>query len=236
MIRSLLILVLLASLVKGATITVGPGDSIQAAIFSAHTGDMILVQEGRYYEHLKVDKPLTLQGQGMALLDATASGSAITLKASGITISGFKILNAGSWPTGKGSEAGIVILSNGNRIVGNDGSNNFNGIILRGGKNNSIRDNIVRGNLGFGIRLEKGSNNTIENNSIEENKQNCFDDAFNFWDKNHYSEFDNPGEGCNDQGNGSCDSGYAIPGGSSEDLHPVIRSGLEFSSNGHGHE
>jgi parallel beta-helix repeat protein len=166
----------------------------------------------------------------MPLLDATASGSAITLKASSITISGFKILNAGSWPNDKASEAGIVILSNENRIVGNDVSNNFNGIVLRGGKNNSS------GNLGFGIRLEKGSNNTIENNSIKENKQNCFDEAFNFWDKNHYSEFDNPGEGCNDQGNGSYDSGYAIPGGSSEDQHPLIRSGLEFFSNGYGHE
>jgi len=229
MIRSLLILVLLASLVKGATITVGPGDSIQGAIFSAQAGDLILVQKGRYYEHLKVDKSLTLQGRGMPLLDATASGSAITLKASGITISGFKILNAGSWPTDNGSEAGIVILSNGNTIVGNDVSNNFNGIILRGGKNNSIRDNIVRGNLGFGIRLEKGSNNTVENNNIEKNKQNCFDDAINFWIKNHYGEFDNPGEGCNDQGNGICDSGFAIPGGGSEDPHPVIRSGLDFS-------
>jgi nitrous oxidase accessory protein len=99
MIRSLLILLLFASLVQGATITVGPGDSIQAAIFSAHVGDLILVQEGRYYEHLKVDKPLTLQGQGMPLFDATASGSAITLKASGITIAGFKILNAEVGPT-----------------------------------------------------------------------------------------------------------------------------------------
>jgi parallel beta-helix repeat protein len=225
MIRSFMIFLLFASLVQGTTITVGPGDSIQAAIFSAKAGDTIVVQEGKYLEHLKVDKPIELHGQGMPVLDATASGSAITIKANGITIEGFKILNAGSWPAEKASEAGIVILSNGNRIRENDVSNNFNGIALRGGQNNSIYDNMIRGNLGLGIRLEEGSNNTIENNTIEENRQNCFDDALNHWDKNYYSDFDNPGEGCNDLGNGTCDSAYKIPGGSSEDRHPVIRIG-----------
>jgi nitrous oxidase accessory protein len=47
---------------------------------------------GKYYEHLQVNKAVNLTGQGMPVLDATASGSAITLKADGITVRGFKIV------------------------------------------------------------------------------------------------------------------------------------------------
>jgi len=42
------------------------------------------------------------------------------------------VYHAGSWPKEKSSEAGIKVLSHNNRIMGNDVSNNFNGILLRG--------------------------------------------------------------------------------------------------------
>jgi len=97
----------------------------------------------------------------MPVLDATANGSAVTLLADGITVEGFKIVNAGSWPSESPAEAGIKVLSDGNRITKNDVSNNFNGILLAGVKNNSILDNTVCRNLGYGIRLEKAIGNTI---------------------------------------------------------------------------
>jgi len=225
--RALVILLLLASTVPAAAATVGPGGSIQAAIFAAHPGDLILVQEGKYYEHLQVNKPVTLVGQGMPVLDATGSGSAITLKADGITVEGFKIINAGSWPTEKSSEAGIKVLSHDNRIIGNDVSNNFNGILLQRGENNSILDNLVSRNLGFGIRLEGSSNNTIYNNNLDLNRQNAFDDGINLWDNNHYSDFDDPGEGCIDRGAGLCISRYVLPGDGSADEHPRCRTTQE---------
>ena len=53
--------------------------------------------------------------------------------------------------------------------IRNDVSNNFNGILLVGVKNNSILDNTVRRNLGYGIRLEKADGNTVRNNSLDEN-------------------------------------------------------------------
>ncbi len=81
---------------RAATLNGGPNGSIQAAIFTAQPGDVIVVSRGIYSEHLKVDKPITLRGLGMPLLDATASGSAITLQADGITVEGFRIINAGT--------------------------------------------------------------------------------------------------------------------------------------------
>lgn len=218
----LLLLLLLNALSADAkTLNVGPDDSLQTAIFMARTGDVVLVSGGTYYEHIRVDKSIILRGQMMPVLDATASGSAITLLADGIMVEGFKIVNAGSWPSESPAEAGIKVLSEGNRIIKNDVSNNFNGILLVGAKNNSILDNTVCRNLGYGIRLEKAFGNTICNNSLEGNSPDAFDEGLNFWDGNYYSDFYNSAVGRMDRGDGLSGRGsYSIPGGRSVDEHP----------------
>jgi hypothetical protein len=48
----LLLLLLFALSADAKTLTVGPDDSLQAAIFMARTGDVVLVSEGTYYEHI----------------------------------------------------------------------------------------------------------------------------------------------------------------------------------------
>ena len=58
-----------------ATVSVYPGSSIQAAIYTAKSGDIIEVHSGVYYEHVNVNRRITLRGIGMPILDATASGS-----------------------------------------------------------------------------------------------------------------------------------------------------------------
>lgn len=180
----MLILFAIPFISQAATLSLGPGDSIQAAVAIAKPGDVIEVKNGTYHEHVKVDKPLILRGlvggSKMPVLDATASGSAIVLKADGITVEGFRIINSGSWPKEDPTAAGIVVLSDGNRIIGNDVSNNFNGLLIKG-SNNTIMGNRIARNLGYGIRVERAKNCTIQNNRLEENGQNAFDDGANLW-------------------------------------------------------
>jgi parallel beta-helix repeat protein len=205
------------------TLMVGPGNSIQAAIFEAKPSDTIIVKAGEYYEHLKVDKPIHLKGIGWPVLDATASGSSVTIKVNGTTVEGFRIKNAGSLLDKKASEAGIKVLSSDNRIEGNNVSNNFNGLLIQGGRNNTITNNIVDGNLGFGIRLERAMDNMISNNSLEDNSHNSFDSGSNLWDHNRYGDYDLPEEGCRDRGDGICQKGYTVPGGLNVDAGPRIK-------------
>ncbi len=227
--RTILILMLLissVSLYQAATLSLGPGDSIQATIAIARPGDVIEVGGGTYYEHIKVDKSLVLRGLNTPVLDATASGSAIVLKAGGITIEGFRIINAGSWPRVDSTEAGIVVLSDDNRIAGNDVSNNFNGLLILG-SNNTIVKNRVAGNLGFGIRLE-GANNTLQENRLVENGQNVYDDGANLWEGNYYSDFNASEKECRDEGGDEIcgpnhDPSHVVPGGESIDLHPLTK-------------
>jgi nitrous oxidase accessory protein len=183
-----MLLLSLLSLCQAATISVGPGDSISAAVAIAGPGDVILVENGTYYEHVKVDKPLVFRGLEMPVLDATASGSALVLKADGIAVEGFRIINAGSWPMEDSTTAGIEILSDYNRITKNDISNNFNGLQILG-SNNIVKENRVGRNLGFGIRVEDGKNNSIRENRLEDNGQNAYDHGgANLWDGNYYSD------------------------------------------------
>ena len=227
--KLVVILMLFIALSQGAILSVGPGDSIQIAIYAAHPGDIIDVKGGTYYDHLKIDKPITLRGIGMPVLDATASGSGVTITADGVRFEGFRIINSGIMQSSmQGSvreetEAGIKVLSKNNIIEDNNVSNNFNGVYLSHSNNNTIFNNIVKDNLGFGIRLEGSLNNTIYANTFVDNYgQNAYDDGSNYWDNgsigNYYSDFI-----CNNKEDGTCSSVYPIPGGKNIDRYPMLR-------------
>ncbi|MDD1752167.1 MAG: right-handed parallel beta-helix repeat-containing protein [Methanotrichaceae archaeon] len=223
-----IILIMVNASVQASLITVNSGDSIQGAISVAHPGDTILVEKGIYYEHLQVSKPIALNGIGFPVLDATASGSAVTISADGVIFEGFRIINSGSLQRNQ-NEAAIKVHSNNNTLKSNDISNNFNGILIQEATGNRVYDNILTGNLGYGIRLRRASNNTIYGNIFEDNfGSNVFDDGLNRWDHNNsgnfYSDFDSPDKGCFDENrDGFCDSTHAIPGGLSVDMRPLSR-------------
>jgi parallel beta-helix repeat protein len=212
--------------VNATTVSVDSGNSIQAAIYTAKPGDVIEVHSGVYYEHVNVNKRVVLRGIGMPVLDATSSGSAITLRADGIIIQGFKTINSGQWPGDGSTEAGIKVLSNNNNIENNNASNNSNGIFIIGGHNNTVIGTTASNNLGFGIMLLNSVGNIIFKNNFDHNyKNNVYDNGANQWDNgivgNYYGDFGSPADGCQDlDGNGICDIVHSITGGSSIDRHP----------------
>jgi len=142
-------------------------ERIQWAVDNASAGDTIIVRDGIYYEHVNVNKQLTLKsenGSANCIVDAGGSGSPITLNADGISIEGFTVRNSGSGPN-----AGIKVYSSNNRITGNIISNNGDGISLWWySSNNRITDNNISNN-GNGISLLDSSNNRITDNNISNN-------------------------------------------------------------------
>jgi parallel beta-helix repeat protein len=227
--RLILVVYLTSALVHGATVTVCPSgcdySSIKAAIFAASPGDVVLVQSGRYYDHLNIQKNIELRGidsgNGMPILDATGSGSPVTISADGVVVEGLRLMNGGP------DSAGILVLSDECVIRKNDASNNYIGIHLVGSKNCTVQGNIASGNLEYGLRLDGCSGNMIYENEMMKNfLGNAFDDGTNFWDDgavgNRYGDFDDPDEGCRDEdGDGLCDSSREIPGGFNRDRFPI---------------
>jgi parallel beta-helix repeat protein len=214
---------LLAGSVPAATITVCPGgcnySTIQQAIDISHMGDTVLVLSGTYYENVYVSREITLRGvdtgKGKPVVNAGGSGSAITLYADNVTLGGFNVTKSGSCGCGN---AGIKIMSN----------------------NSTIFENVAHENK-YGIYSGNHIGNRIYLNSLVKNNISAYDGGSNQWYEyagaergimrlapgfkasgNHYSDFDQPGEGCNDTNkDGICDLPYKIRGSLNVDKYPL---------------
>jgi S-layer protein (TIGR01567 family) len=139
--------------------------TIQAAINDASPGDEIRVDSGIYYENVNVTKRLTLRGIGMPVVNASGSGSAITLAADRIVLEGFTAIGGGLYPN-----AGIKVISNNNKLSSNNAnSNNYNGIVLDRSNNNTLIGNNANSNKQNGISLFSSINDTLSGNSVWNN-------------------------------------------------------------------
>jgi S-layer protein (TIGR01567 family) len=146
--------------------------TIQSAINDANSGDEIHVDSGTYYENVNVTKQLILKGvdtgEGKPIVNANASGNAITLIADGITLDGFEAMNSSNWDSSNWPYAGIKVISNNNIITGNNVLNNSNGIRLYYSNNNTVFGNEVFYNR-QGVYLVNSSNNIVISNKAMNN-------------------------------------------------------------------
>lgn len=123
--------------------SVGPGESIAAAVATAAAGDVILVQRGRYRENLRIEKSLTLRGIGRPTLDGGGQGDVIRVTAADVVIEGFIVSNSGADLTAQNA-----------------------GIYLQPGAHRAVVRNCVLAYTLFGLWIEKADGVTIEGNII----------------------------------------------------------------------
>jgi parallel beta-helix repeat protein len=134
----------------------GPADfhTIQEAINHANEGDTVFVRSGTYYEHVVVNKTVSLIGN-QAIIDGSSSGTVVTITSSYTTIANFVIRNSGTdvWPP-----SGIKLCGNGhdNVVTRNTATNNRYGVHLDYSSHNNITDNVISQNI-VGIRLDEGT-------------------------------------------------------------------------------
>ncbi len=118
---------------RAATITVPPGDGLQAAIAGASPGDILNLAAGVHRGGVVVLTPdLTLTGMSGAIIDGGGRGRAITLAAPEITIRGLIIRSAGRDILAK--DAGVFIGHQADRAAVTDNRfvDNAVGVFLDG--------------------------------------------------------------------------------------------------------
>jgi len=139
--------------------------NIQQGINAANPGDIIMVSFGKFYEHIVVNKSVTLIGEdrNKSIIDGNGTGTVVTVNADYVNISGFTIQQSGDHQRG-------VFLdgSNNSTIWGNIIVDNYYGVRLNNSEKNLIKDNLVHGNI-WGIYLQDSKNNMIESNMIVDN-------------------------------------------------------------------
>jgi len=169
-------LALIAGAAEARTWTVGGSGAdfplIAPAIAAAADGDAIEVRAGVYREDLRVDKRLKLAGVGRPRLFGTGIGTVITIAAPGCELSGFAIEGSGTGQT-NAMDAGIQILSNGNRVVDNVLQRVFYGIVVVDAMHNEIAGNQIHGlnelpygRRGDGIYLYRAPENVVARNRV----------------------------------------------------------------------
>jgi len=145
--------------------------SIQEAIYVASDGDTIFVKVGTYYEHVTIDKSISLIGEDKynTIIDGNSDGIVVTVTAHNVKITGFTIQKSG--PHIVVGKDGIHISSSGNNISYNIITDNRDGIYLYSSFNNTVTgNNIVANTLGAGIRLQWNcSSNFLSKNNITDN-------------------------------------------------------------------
>lgn len=220
-------ILLLSGSVQADTIVVCPSGCnysiIQAAIDAAHMGDTIEVDSGTYYENVYVSKSIVLKGidtgKGKPVVNAGGSGSAITLYADNTTLQGFNVTRSGTCGCGN---AGIKIMSNNSTIFDNTAYRNKYGIYCANHIGNKIYlNNLVGNNVSA---YDGGSNQWYQDaGTVSDIMKRILGQRAN---GNHYSDFDQTSQGCNDSNSdGICDTPYKIRGGSNEDKYPSTSMG-----------
>jgi len=150
----------------------GPADfnTIQEAINAANPGDTILVYEGTYYEHVILDKTLSLIGMDKTatIIDGRGSGTVVYVTGNNVLVKGFTARNSGNkWPN-----SGVFLNeSRTNRIIGNNLTATQYGLLLYFSNDTVVSDNIIANNRWIGVFSAFSSNNTVIGNKITNNTQ-----------------------------------------------------------------
>jgi len=156
------------------------GDSLTHAISQAQPGDTLVLRgPAVFHEHVVLSKPLHLLGTNSPVIDASGTGTALTIIAPDSTIEGLTIRNFGSdlaaFDSGIMIQGAHAVIRN-CRVEGNG----F-GIFVRGVGDCAIEGNEVLGPSaqasaarGNGIHLWKTQRNRIVNNVIHDKRDGLY--------------------------------------------------------------
>jgi len=166
----------------------GPADfhTIQEAMNAAYPRDTIYVKTGTYYEHVVVNKSVSLVGENKTttMIDGNKTGTVVHVASDNVTVTGFTIQNSGheygiylnhsddcviSGNTINDNWCGIkVYLSTNCTVTENNVSDNYRGIIVFASNYCTLSGNNVSDNL-FGMELLGSDNCVISGNTVKEN-------------------------------------------------------------------
>ncbi len=168
---------------QGKDLSVGDGwyKTVGEALSQSSDGDRILINQGIYREHLRINKSVTLEGVGDAVIDGMGEGSVVVVTAGGVTIRGLRITGSGVDLVKQDSCIYLEKGSDGAVIDRNVLSNCTFGVWINGAFNVTIAGNNVTGKAylssprrGNGIHLWDADNATVSDNIITDSRDGIY--------------------------------------------------------------
>ncbi len=166
---------LLASVAVQSGVGSAPGasatPSLQALIDATATGSRLSLSPGVYSGPARIDRPMQVDGGGLATLQGTGHGTVLAVSGRGVHVSGLVI--RGSGESHDSVDAGVLVEGDHHEIRNNVIEDVLFGVHLRGANHNRIVNNQVKGKpLALGmrgdvIRLWHGRFNQISDNRFQ---------------------------------------------------------------------
>lgn len=150
-----------------------PGQAAQALqpwLDTALPGAVIRLPPGIYQGPVVISKPITLDGDGKVIIDASGRGTVLTVKADHVTLRGLTLRNSGD--SHDKLDGGLMAEGNELLIEDNVIEDVLFGISLHKTNDSIVRRNRIRSrpvdsaDRGDGLRLWYSTGNRIENNDI----------------------------------------------------------------------
>ncbi len=158
--------------------------ALTLAIAGASPGDVLMLAPGRYAGPVLLDRPITLDGQGAALVEGTGVGSVITVTGSDITVRGLEIRGSGS---SHGTlDSGVKIDKDAERVTVEDNRilENLHGVDVHGARDSIVRNNTIIGrrdhrmnDRGNGIYVWDAPGTLLEGNFIRYGRDGIFSNS-----------------------------------------------------------
>ena len=186
MLRLVLACLALLAAPAGAAERLGPAqDGARAqAIAGAAPGDVLILAPGRYDGPVILDRPVTLDGQGVAEIHGGGTGSAITITGPDVILRG--LLITGSGDSHETIDSGVQLTRTAERalIEGNRLEGNLHGVDVHGARDTVVRGNTILGrqthhmnSRGNGVYIWNAPGTVIEGNSIRWGRDGIFSNA-----------------------------------------------------------
>lgn len=174
---------LLALPSHAATVAVTPGD-LTAALAAASPGDTLALAPGTHAGGIVIDKPVTVDGGGKAVVDGGGGGSVLRVTAPDVTLRGLVI--RGSGRDLHGMDSGVFLDRGADRAVveGNRIEGNLFGVYVYGPEGAAVRGNTILGRRddrmserGNGVSLWNSPGSRVESNDIRWGRDGIFTNA-----------------------------------------------------------
>ena len=178
----LMIALILAGPALARDVQVMPGaGALQTAIAGASPGDVLMLAPGVYPGPVTLDRPLTLDGQGAAVIDGGGTGTVITITGNDSVLRGLTIRGSGRSHETLDSGVKIVRDVTGNRIEGNQLDDNLHGIDVHGAVDTVVRGNAITGRQdarmterGNGIYVWNAPGTLVKGNTVRFGRDGIF--------------------------------------------------------------